>query len=144
MLKEFKEFAMRGNVMDMAIGIVLGGAFGKIVASFVGDVLMPVIGKIVGGVDFTTLYINLTSTGYDSLAAAEEAGAAVMKYGSFLQTIVDFLIVAFAIFLVVKGMNSARRKEEEPAAEPTTKDCPRCFLQVPVKATRCGFCTTDI
>ncbi|MFK7886853.1 MAG: large conductance mechanosensitive channel protein MscL [Gammaproteobacteria bacterium] len=144
MLKEFKEFAMRGNVMDMAIGIVLGGAFGKIVSSFVKDVVMPVIGKFMGGVDFSQLFVNLTSTGYESLAAAEEAGAAVLKYGSFLQTVFDFLIIALAIFMVVKGMNAAKRKEEEVPAEPTTKECPRCFSEIPIKATRCGFCTTDI
>jgi large conductance mechanosensitive channel len=144
MLKEFKEFAMRGNVMDMAIGIVLGGAFGKIVSSFVKDVLMPVIGKFTGGVDFTQMFLNLTSGGFESLAAAEEAGAAVMRYGSFVQTVVDFVIIAFAIFMVIKAMNAAKRKEEEPAAEPTTKDCPRCLQEVPIKATRCAFCTTDI
>jgi large conductance mechanosensitive channel len=138
-LKEFKEFAMRGNVMDMAIGIVLGGAFGKIVSSFVGDVIMPVIGKFMGGVDFSQLFVNLSSTRYDSLAAAEEAGAAVLKYGTFLQT-----VFAFAIFMVIKGMNAAKRKEEEAPAVPTTKECPRCFSEVSIKATRCPFCTTDL
>lgn len=142
MLKEFKEFAMRGNVMDMAIGIVLGASFGKIVASFVGDVLMPLISKLLGGIDFTTRYLNLSSGTYESMSAAEEAGAALLKYGSFIQTIIDFLIVAFAIFLVVKAINS--RQQEDEAAEPTTKTCPRCFNEIPLEATRCGFCTSDV
>ena len=144
MLQEFKEFAMRGNVMDMAIGVVLGGAFGKIVSSFVGDVIMPVLGKFTGGIDFTQLYVNLTGQSYDTLAAAEEAGAAVMKYGAFLQTVFDFLIIAFAIFMVVKAMNAAKREEEAAPAEPTTKKCPRCFSEIDINATRCPFCTTDI
>ncbi len=146
MLKEFKEFAMRGNVMDMAIGIILGGAFGKIVSSFVNDVLMPVLGKLTGGVDFSQMFLSLTGQSYDSLAVAEEAGAAVMRYGAFIQYVVDFLIVAFAIFLVVKAMNAAKRKEEEAPKEeaPTTKKCPRCISEVPIEATRCAFCTTDI
>lgn len=142
MLQEFKEFAMRGNVMDMAIGIVLGSAFGKIVASFVGDVLMPVLSKVTGGVDFTQMFVSMSGDQYASLAAAEEAGAAALKYGNFAQTIIDFLIVAFAIFLVVKAINS--RKQSEEAAEPTTKPCPRCFNDIPLQATRCGFCTSDV
>lgn len=144
MLREFKEFAMRGNVMDMAIGVVLGGAFGKIVSSFVKDVIMPILGKLTGGVDFTQMFLNLTSTKYDTLGAAEEAGAAVMKYGSFLQNVFDFVIIAFAIFMVVKAMNAAKREEEEPPAEPTTKECPRCFSEISIHATRCPYCTTDI
>ncbi len=142
MLQEFKEFAMRGNVMDMAIGIVLGSAFGKIVASFVGDVLMPILSKLTGGVDFSTLFVNMSSERFDSLSAAESAGAAVLKYGSFVQTIVDFIIIAFAIFMVVKAINS--RKKAEVAAEPTTKACPRCLNDIPLEATRCGFCTSDV
>lgn len=142
MFQEFKEFAMRGNVMDMAIGIVLGGAFGKIVASFVGDVLMPVLGKLTGGVDFSSLFVSMSGEQFESLSAAETAGAAVLKYGSFIQTIVDFLIIAFAIFLVVKAINS--RKKAEEAAEPTTKPCPRCLNNIPLEATRCGFCTSDV
>ncbi|MFK8032009.1 MAG: large conductance mechanosensitive channel protein MscL [Gammaproteobacteria bacterium] len=123
MMSEFKDFAMRGNVMDMAIGIVLGGAFGKIVASFVKDVLMPLIGKLMGGVDFTSKFINLGSENYATLAAAEEAGASVLRHGNFIQTVVDFLIVAFAIFMVVKAMNSAKKKEEEapPPAPPANE-----------------------
>lgn len=119
MMSEFKDFAMRGNVMDMAVGIVLGGAFGKIVASFVGDILMPLIGKLSGGVDFTQKFINLTADNYETLAAAEEAGASILRHGNFIQTIIDFLIIAFAIFMVVRAMNSAKAKEEEaPAAPP--------------------------
>ncbi|MEM7082830.1 MAG: large conductance mechanosensitive channel protein MscL [Pseudomonadota bacterium] len=123
MMSEFKDFAMRGNVMDMAIGIVLGGAFGKIVASFVGDVLMPLIGKLLGGVDFTSKFINLSAENYDTLAAAEEAGASVLRHGNFIQTVVDFVIIAFAIFLVVKAINSAKKKEEEapPPAPPANE-----------------------
>lgn len=119
MLAEFKDFAMRGNVVDMAVGIVIGGAFGKIVASFVSDVLMPPIGMLMGGVDFTSLYINLTDKEYASLAAAKEAGAATINYGSFINVVLDFLIVAFAIFMVIKAMNSAKKTEEtEPEAPP--------------------------
>lgn len=125
MLNEFKEFAMRGNVVDMAVGIVIGGAFGKIVSSFVADVLMPPIGLLMGNVDFSNLFVNLGQAGFETLAAAEEAGAPVLKYGAFLQTVIDFLIIAFAIFLVVKAMNSMKKKEEEaPAAppEPSTEE----------------------
>ncbi|MEM8982036.1 MAG: large conductance mechanosensitive channel protein MscL [Pseudomonadota bacterium] len=119
MFQEFKEFAMRGNVVDMAVGIVIGGAFGKIVSSFVGDLLMPLIGVITGGVDFSNKFINLGEGDYATLAAAEEAGAAVVKYGTFANVVIDFVIVAFAIFMVIKAMNSLKRKEEEaPAAPP--------------------------
>ena len=127
MLKEFRDFAMRGNVVDMAVGIVIGGAFGKIVSSFVNDVLMPPIGLALGNVDFSNLFVNLSGAAYETLAAAEEAGAPILKYGSFLQTVVDFLIIAFAIFMVVKGMNKLKKEEEaapppappEPSAEET-------------------------
>jgi large conductance mechanosensitive channel len=118
MLQEFKAFAMRGNVVDMAVGIVIGGAFGKIVSSFVADVIMPPIGLLMGGVDFSSLFINLSDVSYATLAAAEEAGAPVIKYGSFINTVLDFVIIAFAIFMVVKGMNSMKKKEEEKPAEP--------------------------
>ena len=113
-IKEFKEFAMKGNVMDMAVGVIIGGAFGKIVSSLVDDVLMPIIGKITGGVDFTNLFVTLGDGDYATLAAAKEAGAAVLAYGQFIQNIVDFLIVAFCIFLMLKGINSLNRKKEEP------------------------------
>jgi len=118
MLDEFKKFAMRGNVVDMAVGIVIGAAFGKIVSSFVNDVLMPPIGLLMGGVDFGSLFINLGEGTYATLALAEEAGAPVIKYGVFINTVLDFLIVAFAIFMVIKGMNAMKKKEEEAPAEP--------------------------
>ncbi|MGB5345776.1 MAG: large conductance mechanosensitive channel protein MscL [Woeseia sp.] len=118
MLSEFKKFAMRGNVMDMAVGIIIGGAFGKIVASLVNDVIMPPIGLLMGNVDFSQLFINLTDTAYPSLAAAQEAGAATINYGMFINATVNFVIVAFAIFMMIKGMNSMQKKEEEKPAEP--------------------------
>ncbi len=145
MFKEFKEFAMRGNVMDMAIGIIIGGAFGKIVSSLVKDVIMPPIGMLMGNVDFTNLFYDLSGKGYETLAAAQEAGAATINYGIFVNTILDFLIIAFAIFMVVKQMNSMKKKEEEkPAPAPTTKECPHCFTQISIKATRCPNCTTEL
>lgn len=118
MLDEFKKFAMRGNVVDMAVGIIIGGAFGKIIASLVNDVIMPPIGLLMGGVDFSQLFINLTSTSYSSLAAAQEAGAATINYGMFINATVNFLIVAFAIFMMIKGMNSMKKKEVEKPEEP--------------------------
>lgn len=144
MLKEFKEFAMRGNVMDMAVGIIIGAAFGKIVSSLVSDVIMPPIGKLMGGVDFSNLYISLSGGDYASLEAAKAAGAATINYGVFLNTVIDFVIVAFAIFLVVKAMNRARRKQEVPAPAPTTKSCPECLMEIPIKATRCGHCAVVV
>jgi large conductance mechanosensitive channel len=118
-IKEFKEFAMKGNVMDMAVGVIIGGAFGKIVTSLVSDVLMPLIGKLTGGINFTDLFLNLGEGSYKTLAEAKEAGAAVFAYGQFIQNIIDFLIVALCIFLMIKGMNKLSRKKEEPApAEP--------------------------
>ena len=118
MLEEFKNFAMRGNVVDMAVGIIIGGAFGKIVSSFVNDVIMPPIGLMMGNVDFSQLYINLSDIDYPSLAAAQEAGAATIKYGVFINTVLDFIIVAFAIFMVIRAMNKMKKKEEEKPAEP--------------------------
>ncbi len=144
MLKEFKEFAMRGNVVDMAVGIVIGAAFGKIVSSFVKDILMPPIGMLMGNVDFTELYVNLSDKTYESLAAAAEAGAPTINYGVFINTVLDFVIVAFAIFMVIKAMNSAKKKEEQAPAEPTTKKCPRCLSEIPIEATRCAHCTSDV
>jgi large conductance mechanosensitive channel len=141
-LKEFKEFAMKGNVMDMAVGIIIGGAFGKIITSFVSDVLMPPIGLLLGKVDFSSLFINLSGKPYESIAAAKAAGAATLNYGLFLNTVIDFVIVAFAIFMVVKQMN--RLKREAPAAAPTTKDCPFCASGIPLKATRCPMCTSAL
>lgn len=142
MLKEFKEFAMRGNVMDMAIGIIIGAAFGKIVSSIVSDVIMPPIGLLLGKVDFSKLYINLSGQHYDTLKQAQEAGAATINYGIFLNTLIDFLIVAFVIFLLVKQINRLKR---EPAPIPvSTKECPYCLSAIPLKATRCGFCTSNL
>ena len=118
MLDEFKQFAMRGNVVDMAVGIIIGGAFGKIISSFVADVIMPPIGLLMGNVDFSQLFINLSDVSYETLAAAKEAGAPTINYGVFLNTVLDFLIVAFAIFMVIRGMNKMKKQEEEKPAEP--------------------------
>jgi large conductance mechanosensitive channel len=142
MLEEFKKFVMRGNVVDMAVGIVIGVAFGKIVTSFVNDVLMPPLGKLMGGVDFSNLFINLGSEHFPSLAAAQAAGAATLNYGIFINTVLDFLIVAFAIFMVIKVMNKLKR--EEPAKAPDTKSCPQCMSEIPIAAKRCKFCTSQI
>ena len=140
MLKEFRDFAMRGNVIDMAVGIIIGAAFGKIVASFVSDIIMPPIGLLTGGVDFSNIYINLSSGSFQSLADAQKAGAATINIGLFINTIVYFLIVAFAIFISIKQLN--RLKKEAPPADPSEKDCPFCFSRIPIKATKCGHCTS--
>ncbi|HSB08345.1 MAG TPA: large conductance mechanosensitive channel protein MscL [Blastocatellia bacterium] len=142
MLKEFKEFVMRGNVMDLAIGIIIGAAFGKIITSFVSDVLMPPIGLLLGKVDFSNLYINLSGGHYDTLKAAKEAGAATINYGLFLGTIVDFLIVAFAIFIVIRQINRMKRKEEEAA--PATKECTYCRSDISINAVKCPHCTSEL
>ncbi len=142
MFKEFKEFAMKGNVMDMAVGIIIGAAFGKIITSFVNDVIMPPIGLLLGKVDFSNLFINLSGQAYPTIAAAKEAGAATLNYGVFFNTVIDFLIVAFAIFLVVKQIN--RLKRAEVPAPATTKDCPFCASAIPLKATRCPHCTSEV
>jgi len=142
MLKEFKEFAMRGNVLDMAVGIIIGAAFGKIVTSFVSDVLMPPIGLLLGKVDFSTLFLNISGKSYATLAEAKAAGAATINYGMFLNTVIDFLIVAFVIFLFIRQMNRLQR-QPAPAA-PTTKECPYCQTMIPVKATRCPHCTSEL
>ncbi len=144
MLKEFKEFAMKGNVLDMAIGIIMGAAFGKIVTSFVGDVLMPPIGKLMGKVDFSGLYINLSGNSYKSLAEAKAAGAATINYGIFLNTVLDFLIVAFVIFLLIRQVNRLRAPKPAPPAAPTTKECNYCLSVIPIKAVRCPQCTSDL
>ena len=143
MLKEFKAFAMRGNVLDMAIGVILGGAFGRIVSSLVADVLMPPIGLVLGRVDFASLFVNLSASSYPSVAAAKAAGAPTLNYGLFLQAMVDFVIVAFVIFLLVRQVNRWTRPVPAPAA-PTTRDCPYCLLAIPIKATRCAHCTADV
>jgi large conductance mechanosensitive channel len=141
MLKEFKEFAMKGNVLDMAIGIIIGAAFGKIVTSFVSDILMPPFGRLTGRMDFSNLFVNLSGKDYASLAEAKAAGAATLNYGVFINTVLDFLIVAFAVFLLVRQVNKLRSKEI-PAA-PTLKDCPFCFVSIPLKAVRCPHCTSQ-
>ncbi|HXF93094.1 MAG TPA: large-conductance mechanosensitive channel protein MscL [Nitrospiraceae bacterium] len=143
MLKEFKVFAMRGNVLDMAVGIIIGGAFGKIVSSMVSDVLMPPIGLLLGKVDFSSLFINLSGQPYSSLTAAKAAGAPTINYGVFLQAVLDFVIVAFAIFLLVRQVNAMTRKPEAPPA-PSTKPCPYCLSEIPLKATKCAHCTSEV
>jgi len=140
MFKEFKEFMMRGNVLDLAVGIVIGAAFGKIVTSFVSDILMPPIGLALGKVDFTNLFINLSGKPYATLAEAKAAGAATINYGVFLNTLIEFLIVAFAIFLVVRTANRLRR----PPEAPPSRECPYCLSSIPDKATRCASCTSDL
>jgi large conductance mechanosensitive channel len=145
MFKEFKEFAMRGSVVDMAVGFIIGAAFGTIVTSLVADVLMPPIGLLLGKVDFANLYILLSGAGpYPSLAAAQAAGAVTLNYGQFLNKIISFLIVAFALFLVIRGVNRMKKKTEPAPAEPTTKDCPFCATAVPIKAVRCPHCTSEL
>ncbi|HJZ50973.1 MAG TPA: large conductance mechanosensitive channel protein MscL [Candidatus Acidoferrales bacterium] len=142
MLKEFKEFAMKGNVLDLAVGFIIGAAFGKIVTSLVSDIIMPPIGLILGKVDFSSLFLNLSGKSYSSLAEAKTAGAATLNYGIFLNNIVDFLIVAFAVFLLVRMVN--RWNKPAPAAAPSTKECPYCASTIPLKATRCPNCTSEI
>jgi len=140
-LKEFKEFAMRGNVLDLAVGVIIGAAFGKIVASLVDDVIMPPIGRLLGRVDFSNLFVNLSDKSYETLAAAKAAGAPTLNYGNFINTIINFLIVAFAIFLVVRSVNKWMPK---PPAPVTTKDCPQCSMAIPVTAKKCGHCTSAV
>lgn len=148
MFEEFKKFAMRGNVVDMAVGIIIGGAFGTIVKSLVSDVIMPPVGLLLGGVDFADWFITLkegaTAGPYATLAVAKEAGAVTLNAGLFINSMISFMIVAFAVFLLIKGMNSLQKQEEEPAAEPTEKDCPHCFTAIPIKATRCPHCTSEL
>lgn len=143
MLKDFKAFAMRGNVVDLAVALILGAAFGKIVTSFVTDILMPPIGLLLGGVDYSSLFVNLSGRPYPSIAAAKAAGAPTINYGLFIGTIVDFVVVAFAIFLLVRQVNRLMRTEGPPAP-PTTKDCPLCTLGIPLNARRCPHCTADL
>jgi large conductance mechanosensitive channel len=144
MLKEFKEFIMRGNVLDLAIAVIIGGAFGKIVTSLVNDVLMPPIGLVLGKVDFSNLFVDLSGAAYTSLAEAQAAGAPTINYGIFLNSVIDFLIVALVIFLVVRAVNRLQRQKAAPPAEPTTKECAYCLSTIPVKATRCPFCTSQL
>jgi large conductance mechanosensitive channel len=142
MLKEFKEFIMRGNVVDLAVAVIIGGAFGKIITSFVEDMLMPPIGLALGNVDFSNLFLNLSGKDYPSVAAAKTAGAATLNYGIFFNHIINFVIIAFAIFLLIKQIN--RMQKPAPAAAPTTKDCPYCLSAVPLKATKCAHCTSEL
>jgi large conductance mechanosensitive channel len=142
-LKEFKEFAMRGNVLDLAVGVIIGGAFGKIVSSLVEDVIMPPIGRLLGPVNFSDLFINLSGKSYETLKDAKAASAATLNYGLFLNTVINFLIVAFCVFLLVKQINRFVAKPA-PAPAPTTKDCPQCAMPIPLAAKRCGHCTSQL
>lgn len=144
MLREFKAFVMRGNVVDMAVGVIIGLAFGKIVTSLVSEVLMPPVGLVLGGVDFSNLFINLSGQPYATLKDAKAAGAPVIAYGVFLNTVIDFVIVALVIFLLVRQVNRMTRPRETPAAAPTTKECPYCVSTIPLKATRCAHCTSEL
>jgi len=142
MLKEFKDFALRGNVIDMAIGIIIGAVFGKIVTSLVNDIIMPPIGLLLGKVNFSNLFIDMSGEGYLSLADAQAAGAPTINYGVFINNVLDFIIVAFVVFLIVRWIN--RLKKPAPVAAPITKDCPYCFTAIPVKASRCPNCTSEL
>ena len=148
MLKEFKEFAMKGNVLDMAVGIIIGAAFGAIIVSLVSDVIMPPIGLLLGNVDFSNIFLVLkegkVAGPYASMAAAKAAGAVTMNFGLFINTIINFLIVAFAIFLLIRNVNRLKKQEAAPPAVPTTKECPFCFTAIPIKATRCPNCTSEL
>ena len=148
MMKEFKDFAVRGNVVDMAVGIIIGAAFGTIVKSLVSDVIMPPIGLALGNVDFANLFAVIkqgaTPGPYASLADAQAAGAVSVNYGVFINTIISFVIVAFCVFMLIRSINKMKREEEAPPAEPTTKECPYCYSVIPITATRCGFCTSDL
>ena len=148
MLKEFKEFALRGNVVDMAVGIIIGAAFASIVTSLVNDVIMPPIGLLLGGVDFANFFILLKEGApagpYAALADAQAAGAVTISYGAFIYTVISFLIVAFVIFLLIRNINRMKREEEAPPAEPTTKECPYCLSTIPINATRCPQCTSQL
>ena len=148
MWKEFKEFAVKGNVIDMAVGIIIGAAFGTIVKSLVADLIMPPIGLLLGNVDFTNLFVVIKQGAaagpYATLEAAQKAGAVTINYGAFINTVVSFLIVAFCVFILVKNINLLKKKEEAPPAEPTTKECPYCLSTIPIKATKCAFCASDL
>ena len=148
MFKEFKDFAMRGNVVDMAVGIIIGGAFGTIVRSLVTDVIMPPIGLLLGGVDFTDLFLTLKEGNpagpYATIASAQEAGAVIIGYGIFINAVISFLVVALAVFFLIRGINRMKREDVPPPEEPTTKECPFCIFAVPIKARRCPFCTSEL
>jgi large conductance mechanosensitive channel len=144
MLKEFREFALKGNAVDLAIGVIIGGAFGGIVTSLVNDVLMPPIGKLLGGMDFSNFFMVLGNGEYPSLKAAKDAGAATLNYGQFLNTVINFLIVALVLFFVVRGMNTLKREQPAPVAAPTEKPCPQCAMNIPLAAKRCPHCTSPL
>lgn len=148
MFKDFKEFAMRGNVIDMAVGIIIGAAFGTIVKSLVDDIIMPPIGLLLGNVDFSNLFLVIKQGAvagtFTTVAEAHKAGAVTINYGIFLNTVTSFLIVAFSVFLLVRGVNKLKREEEAPPPEPTTKECPHCFSTIAIKATRCAYCTAEL
>lgn len=143
MIKEFREFVMRGNVLDLAVGVIIGAAFGAIVTSLVNDILMPPIGLILGGVDFSSLFIDLSGDGYATLAEAQAAAAPTINYGNFIQAVINFLIIAFVIFLIIRQVNRLRPKPAPAPAAPT-KPCPYCLSTVPLAATRCAFCTSEL
>ena len=144
MMKEFKEFAMRGNVVDMAVGIIIGAAFGKIVSSLVNDIIMPPIGLLLGKMDFSNLFVNLSDKSYTTVAEAKAAGAATISYGVFINNIIDFTVVAFAVFMLVRQVNRLKRQPEAVPAEPTTKECPYCLSSISLKAIRCPHCTSEL
>jgi large conductance mechanosensitive channel len=144
MWKEFKEFVMRGNVVDLAIAVVIGAAFGQIVTSLVNDIIMPPLGLVLGKVNFSDLFVSLNGTAYASLADAKAAGAATINYGVFINTIINFVIIALVIFFIVKGINQLKRQPAPAPAAPTTKDCPYCFSAIPIPATRCPHCTSEL
>lgn len=148
MIKEFREFAVKGNVVDMAVGIIIGAAFGTIVQSVVNDIIMPPIGLLLGNVDFSSLFVVLregaTAGPYATPAIAKAAGAVTLNYGLFINTIISFLIVAFAVFMLIRAINRLKREQPAPAAAPTTKECPFCYSSVPIKAVRCPHCTSEL
>lgn len=144
MLKDFKEFAVKGNIVDLAVGVIIGGAFGKIVSSFVEDIVMPLLSLLVGGIDFTNLFISLDGVKYSTLDSAQEAGAATLNYGQFLGFVFDFLIIAFSIFMIIRQLSKVRKKDDEVAQDPTTKECPFCITEIDILATRCPNCTSKL
>ena len=144
MWKEFREFALRGNAVDLAIGVIIGAAFGGVITSLVNDVLMPPIGKLMGGIDFSNFFLILGSGSYPTLRAAKDAGAATINYGIFINAVINLVIVAGALFVVVKAVNRMKREAPAPAAAPSTKDCPHCTMTIPLRATRCPHCTSGL
>ena len=144
MLKEFKEFALKGNVIDLAVGVIIGGAFGKLITSLVNDLIMPLIGLLLGKIDFTNLFITLGDGSFKTIAEAKEAGVSTLNYGLFINTVLDFIIIAFCIFFVIRQVNRFKPKSPEVVAAPVTKNCPFCFTDIHIEATRCPICTSDL